>query len=427
MNRALDEAAFWCARLQAPSCSPQQHRLFQQWLQAHPDNVEAYAMTEALSWDLHERFACDPRLAAKVDQAYALGAWQVDAQSECPEAQGALYDYSASKPGQPCSKGGSKTGLSHLPTSGLDRRGESSQRRSSKDRTLEALDFDRKERPKACGSTPSPNPGLTEQSWWAKKLSSRSGFPASLATAAGIMAAVLVGSFKLAGFDATQAIEYGSPSSEQLTVKLQDGTNTHLDINSVVNVTMDAESRTVELVKGRAIFDVAPDPSRPFSVTVGNSQVMALGTRFQVQRDEQKMVVTLEEGLVDVIGQSSGIVQRQHLHPGDQLKIRLTASAPWEKSRVEVDSVTSWSRGRHVFRGVSLAESLEEVNRYSSTKIRLGDPQLKEMVISGNFVIGDSRAVASAIVAALPLRLVDVGSELVLFPVYSEELLHSGG
>src|SRR3546814_2068180 len=52
----------------------------------------------------------------------------------------------------------------------------------------------------------------------------------------------------------------------------------------------------IEFRQGRAMFDVAHDASRPFVVDAGLGTVTALGTRFQVQRNEDRVSVTLLEG-----------------------------------------------------------------------------------------------------------------------------------
>lgn len=210
---------------------------------------------------------------------------------------------------------------------------------------------------------------------------------------------------------------FDTVAGEQRALTFDDGTLTRLDIDSALTVKMSADARDVNLVKGRAIFDVAHDPQRPFSVAVGTSRIIALGTRFQVQRQGQAVIVTLEEGSVDVVSEINGKTQRERLKPGEQLRFEQDSFA-WVKTQIETDTATSWSRGRHVFRSTKLIEALDEVNRYASRKVRLGDPALADMSVSGNFVIGDSHMVVAAFEAALPLRVVDGGSELVLFPVY---------
>ena len=89
------------------------------------------------------------------------------------------------------------------------------------------------------------------------------------------------------------------------------------------------------------------------------------------------------------------------------------------KTTVDSYMATSWSRGRLVFRGTPLGEAIEEVNRYSTRKVRLADPSLASLPVGGNFIAGDSELILSAFAAALPLRSVDGGGgEILLFRRY---------
>ncbi len=85
--------------------------------------------------------------------------------------------------------------------------------------------------------------------------------------------------------------------------------------------------------------------------------------------------------------------------------------------------VTSWSRGRLVFRGTPLSDALDEVNRYGDRKVRLGDPELAQLPVGGNFIAGETDLIVSAFAAALSLRVVDGGSgEIILFRRYRGRL-----
>lgn len=92
----------------------------------------------------------------------------------------------------------------------------------------------------------------------------------------------------------------------------------------------------------------------------------------------------------------------------------------WALQTVDAEAELSWSRGRHAFRDVRLADALEDVNRYTRVPVSLGDPSLGELTVSGNFIAGDSRMLTEALVAAMPLRAVDLDTEIVLFPRYRD-------
>lgn len=216
---------------------------------------------------------------------------------------------------------------------------------------------------------------------------------------------------------ASQTLAYAT-QSERKAVTLEDGSNVQLDVGTELRVRMTAKRRDIELLKGRAMFDVSHDPTRPFSVSAADARTTALGTKFLVQREEARVLVTLAEGSV-VVGSVSPRAQWQEvLRPGEQLRFDATRASV-EKRSVDLHRVTSWMRGRHVFRSTPLAEVIAEVNLYASKKVRLGDSSLAELPVGGSFVAGDSEQIVNALSAVLPIRAVaGSGDEIILFPRY---------
>ncbi len=198
-------------------------------------------------------------------------------------------------------------------------------------------------------------------------------------------------------------------------ITLEDGSIVHMDVNSRISVLMSTKRRQVELLAGRAFFEVTHDASRPFAVIAGNARTTDLGTRFQVDRTQEGVVVTLAEGAVVVDSMLSAQHWQEHLSPGEQLAVSSNTSSH-RKQVVDPLAETSWSRGRLVFRATPLVRAVEEVNHYAPKKLRISDPSLAGLSVSGNFVAGNSELAASAFAAVLPIHVVDGGSEITLFP-----------
>jgi transmembrane sensor len=219
------------------------------------------------------------------------------------------------------------------------------------------------------------------------------------------------------------AVAYSAPADARRDVMLADGSVVHLDVASEISVRMSSSKRDIVLVDGRALFEVAHDSSRPFTVAAGRSRTTALGTKFQVQREGQSVLVTLAEGSVAVSGDASPAPKwSEKLIPGEQISLTTDAQRGGKRN-VDAQMATSWSRGRLAFRGTPLAEAIEEVNKYADRKIRLGDPQLAQMPVGGNFIAGETELIVSAFAAALPIRVVDAGSgEILLFRRYKTDL-----
>jgi transmembrane sensor len=241
--------------------------------------------------------------------------------------------------------------------------------------------------------------------------------PGSLAAT---MAVTFVG-IRLSGYLTTTVTPVTYASSEQMRrdVALPDGSAVQLDVDSEIRVTYSESRRDILLVNGRALFAVAKDAARPFVVSAGEAHTTALGTHFQVQREGQQVQVTLTEGAVAV---ASDAGRRETLSPGEQISLT-TDGQVQEKRAIDAQAVTSWSRGRLVFRDTPLGEALQEVNRYGTRKVRLGDPELADLSVDGNFIAGETDLIVSAFAAALPLR-VAAGStgEIILFRRYKADV-----
>jgi len=207
---------------------------------------------------------------------------------------------------------------------------------------------------------------------------------------------------------------YQTAPDERQTFTLDDGTTVHADIATHLTVSMGESGREIELKSGRALFSVARDPERPFRVRAGSTQTVALGTQFQVEQRHEAIFITLAEGSVRITGGLQDTVWEQTLAPGEQISLDSPVSVP-QRLAIDPNQVTSWSRGRLLFRGTPLQEAIEEINRYAPTKVRLADPALADLKVGGNFIAGDSRPIVSAFAAVLPLTIVERDGELLLF------------
>jgi transmembrane sensor len=235
--------------------------------------------------------------------------------------------------------------------------------------------------------------------------------------AAGFVIAVLAVRYSAPRLaDSPELVTYEFTGNERRAVKLADGSTVELDVNTRVAIRMSPERRQVELISGRAFFEVAHDAGRPFSVTASGARTTALGTKFQVKRDDANVEVILAQGSVAIDRgerESTGEAWSERLSPGEQIDID-TATQRRERRTVDVNAAMSWTRGRHIFRGTPLHTAIDEVNRYADRKIRLGDASLANLPVAGNFVVGDSEVIVDAFAAVLPLRVVNGDRDIIL-------------
>jgi transmembrane sensor len=221
---------------------------------------------------------------------------------------------------------------------------------------------------------------------------SRIAFAAVAALVLVVLSGVGLQQFGLFGSSRSDPAEIASQIGEIRTVALSDGSRVTLDTNSVLAVTYTAGERRLTLEHGRARFDVAHDPARPFVVTAGSAMVIAHGTLFDVDLQGQRMTVSLLRGSVEVrkasVRENGDSGRGQLLQPGQRLLLeqRTPPSSPVPLRPAE----TRWPSGMLSFENARLAEVVAAANRYSATPITLADPAIEDLRFTGTFVARDT-------------------------------------
>jgi transmembrane sensor len=193
---------------------------------------------------------------------------------------------------------------------------------------------------------------------------------------------------------------YETEVGERRLAALADGSVLHLDAASRVRADVGGSRRRVELLAGRARFDVAKDSwRRPFRVEAGGINVTALGTLFDVRLNAADVRVALFEGAVEVRREADS-AQAVRLRPGQGL-VAPADGGPFHLKNVEDAQAESWTEGRLMFSGVPLSSVAEELNRYSRRKLIVESSALGDKQFRGVLAAGDIDAAAEANDAAL--------------------------
>ncbi len=203
-------------------------------------------------------------------------------------------------------------------------------------------------------------------------------------------------------------VHYSTERGGQEVATLEDGTRISLNTDTALSVRYENDRRTVRLDHGEAMFEVAPNPDRPFVVTAGSKKVTALGTSFIVRRTGSDLAVTLIQGRVaveDNAREASGPTNPAPviLAPGERLQV--VTDKPVSIDRPSLEAETAWRQGRAVFDDVPLSFAVAELNRYGGPRISIEDPQVASMRVSGVFATNDTAEFARAIASLHGLRV----------------------
>ncbi|MFT3967626.1 MAG: FecR domain-containing protein [Sphingobium sp.] len=175
---------------------------------------------------------------------------------------------------------------------------------------------------------------------------------------------------------------YRTGIGEERMVRLADGSLVHLNTDSAIEVALGAEQRDINLLRGEARFDVAHDTNRPFIVTAGGSSIRAVGTSFTVRMRPELTELMVIEGKVAV---RDGTMPSTMVAAGTAAAIRGGTVATTRLAPQQVAQRTAWQQGMLTFGGETLAQAVEECNRYRHVPLVIGDPQIASIRIGGTF------------------------------------------
>jgi transmembrane sensor len=196
---------------------------------------------------------------------------------------------------------------------------------------------------------------------------------------------------------------FSTGKGETKVVALKDGSVVTLNTASEIFVNYSDDLRSVELIYGEALFDVAKNKARPFVVAAGDTNVRVVGTSFTVRHfDATPVQVLVREGIVEVFKPTGGAKPIR-------ISANTMAVAPLDDADIaarpvpvaQLHRAMAWREGQIAFEGETLAQAAAEFSRYSDTRIVIDDPALAKEEIAGLFKATDPVGFARTIAISL--------------------------
>lgn len=194
---------------------------------------------------------------------------------------------------------------------------------------------------------------------------------------------------------------------EQKSQTLPDGSVVNLNVATRIDYRMHARSREVRLDEGQALFVVKKDKERPFRVHAGDYEIRAVGTAFDVRRRDGDTQVAVQEGVVLVTrvkGPQPGAVVAW-LKAGEKLDLREVApSAGVSVANVQpvaVQSVAEWRLRTVAYEDATVAEVVEDLNRFFPQPIAIQDPALAARRVTIRLQVADRETTLKTLNALL--------------------------
>ena len=198
-------------------------------------------------------------------------------------------------------------------------------------------------------------------------------------------------------------LELRTPVGGFQQVRLADGSEITLNTDTALSVALRDEARTVTMDHGEVFFSVAPDATRPFSAVCGEAAVTVLGTAFGANCSTEGMSVVVEHGRVRFATRVGGGTSRE-LGAGDAVRYDRQDNLA-EISRVDPGKALAWQQRRLVFEDVPLAAVIRELQRYMEPTLRIADPAVGTIRVSGAFSTAEPRLTLAALEKSLGLAV----------------------
>lgn len=184
---------------------------------------------------------------------------------------------------------------------------------------------------------------------------------AALSAAASLVLCISLGNAYLSDW----RYDHSTDQGERRTVVLPDGSRMILAGGSAVDVTFDDGVRSIDLARGRALFEVVHDRTRPFVVRASGHLVRDIGTVFDVAHAGAGVDVTVSEGAVEVsANEKRTLMTRDH-------SVTLVGGRTGPIRTVDAAASIAWTRGRLILEDKSLREIVAAIRPHYQGRLFL--------------------------------------------------------
>lgn len=188
--------------------------------------------------------------------------------------------------------------------------------------------------------------------------------------------------------------DFATAHGEQRFWRLPDGSGMDLNADSAVVVHFDRHERVVRIERGEALFQVAHESARRFRVVAGETDVIAVGTEFEVLQQPGSTRVTVVQGKVTVVADTPVLNAARALPRSQELfvqageQVQVDGHADVSKLAVvpaNVPQEVAWVQRRITFDEQPLGSVAAQFSRDSGVAIEVQGSRLRELPISGVF------------------------------------------
>lgn len=177
--------------------------------------------------------------------------------------------------------------------------------------------------------------------------------------------------------------DYRTGKGEQRKIVVSPGVSLELNTQTSIALRPAPNETRIELISGEAAVVALPSSPKPFVMLAANGRISARQADFNARCIDGNVRVSCLSGMVDVdVAESGKVVQLRAAEQVSYSPGGLEVSVP-----VDPAQVAAWQAGLLIFRDQTLADVVDEVNRYRPGRIIITSADLKRRVVNGTFQI----------------------------------------
>jgi transmembrane sensor len=204
----------------------------------------------------------------------------------------------------------------------------------------------------------------------------------------------------------TADMRYETGIGQVRDVRLAGGWHVRLNTDTQIEVARDRSDPTMRLRRGEAFFDIAAGDRAPLRVAAAGTFVRAVDTAFNLRMRDHVVELTVTRGSVLARGADTAI---RRVGTGDSATIQSRLIALARLDPRQLDQRIAWRERMIELGGDTVAQAVEEFNRYRTTPIVVADQRVGALRIGGRFPTTESAVFLRALEQSLPVRVVSGG------------------
>lgn len=199
-------------------------------------------------------------------------------------------------------------------------------------------------------------------------------FWSPLRIAASVVVLVCAVAVYMQFFVPADMVEVATARGQQKRVQLPDGTEVVLNVASTLRYPERFGSKRAVELTGEAFFEVAHDPSKPFTIEAEGTKVEVLGTSFNLKAyaEDQDVELTVKTGKVAF----SADREKLTLLP-EQSAFFLKSTGQIGYQPMSEDAV-EWQEGKIIFKAATLLEVAQTLEKHFDVKVAFADEKTQK-------------------------------------------------